>query len=91
MRQIMPHRNNIVSDIAACKIFLVSLCAFPLFRRGAPRRAAPNCHVNVAIRLLRTIVYIRTNSVPAIKRCISGIADMRIARVQARAFGGLFQ
>jgi hypothetical protein len=28
MRQVMPHRNNIVSDVAACKIFLCSLSAF---------------------------------------------------------------
>ena len=91
MRQVMPHRNNIVLDVVACKIFLVSLCAFPLFRRRDPCRGARNCHVNVAIRLLRTIAYMRTNRDSANKRCIFGIADMRTARVQPRVFRGLFQ
>ena len=61
MRQVMPHRNNIVSDVAACKIILCSLSGFSPLRWIKVDRAISHCHVNVAITLLRTIVYIRTN------------------------------
>jgi hypothetical protein len=91
MRQVMPHRNNIVSDAAACKIFLCSLCAFPALRWKTLRRAIAHCHASVAITLLRTTVYIRTNGAVTVKLCLSGIADMQIVRGQIRACEGLFQ
>jgi hypothetical protein len=33
MRQVMPHRNNIVADRSRCKSFLHRICGHPLNSR----------------------------------------------------------
>ncbi len=57
MRQVMPHRNNIVGDCRSCKSFLRPIGSSPLKFRDCGNPAPPDRVAWASLKLIITMTY----------------------------------
>jgi hypothetical protein len=57
MRQVMPHRNNIVVECRSCKSFLRPIGSRPLNFGGCGNPAPPDQLALASLKLIITMIY----------------------------------